>query len=83
MHLSDDEFAALQKWLVTEGLKNWATRISEANAALARVLPFQPALADLMPYSPDAKNREAADRVIAVLRRGPVRDAAVSRRVRR
>lgn len=65
MHLSDDEFVALQKWLVTEGLENWATRISEANEALARVLPFHPALADFMPYSPGAKNREAADRLIA------------------
>lgn len=68
-HLSDDEYAELQKWLVTEGLKNWAVTVARANEALARVLPYQPDLAEVLPYRPDDAHREA-DRVIAVLKRG-------------
>lgn len=72
-YMSDEGFAELQKWIVMEGMKSWATKQAQANAALARVLPYQPDLADLMPFRPDAGNRGTHIAVIECLRAGRAR----------
>ena len=66
-HLSDDEYDALQKWMVTEGLKNWTTKVAVANEALAQVLPYQPDIARWLPFHTDSGVRPAQD-VIAALK---------------
>jgi hypothetical protein len=68
-HLDDREYEELQKWMVTEGLKNWTIKCAAAGEALARVLPYHDELASLLPFQPDTDNRTAAE-TIAVLKRG-------------
>ncbi len=67
-YMADDDFEKLQSWLVMEGMKAWATKVAEANEALARVLPYQPTLAPLLPFSPDATHRGTHTAVISALR---------------
>lgn len=72
-HMSLDDFAQFQSWLVTEGVKAWATKVAQANEALARVLPYEPALAPLLPFRPDASNRGTHTAIIDALRRAQPR----------
>jgi hypothetical protein len=69
--MTDDDYKRFQSWLVTEGMKRWATNIAEANVALARVAPHRPALGELLPYSPDSQHRGTDKPIIAVLRTAP------------
>lgn len=68
-HLTDDEYTDLQKWMVTEGMKNWTLKVAAANEALARVLPYLPELAATLPLHLDADHRSGTD-VIVMLKRG-------------
>jgi hypothetical protein len=47
--MSDRDFEQLQSWLITEGLKNWNTRVTEARLALARVVPYVAEVENLWP----------------------------------
>lgn len=68
VHMTPTDFADFQSWLVTEGMKAWATKVAEANEALARVVPYKPELAPLLPFKPDASNRGTHTAIIEVLR---------------
>lgn len=70
-HMTGADYASFQSWLVTEGMKRWATNVADANVALARVLPYRPALRDLLPYSPDSQHRDTDKPIIAALRAAP------------
>lgn len=70
MHLSDDEYVDVLKWMATEAIKNWVTKVTLANEALARVVPYQPELEAQLPFKPDADNRTQKDEVIRLLREG-------------
>jgi hypothetical protein len=80
-HMSSDDFKAFQSWLVTEGMKTWATNTAQANEALARALPYVPGLAVLMPFKPDASHRGTHEPIVEVLKRAEQRRNRV-RRVR-
>jgi hypothetical protein len=67
-YMTDEDFKELQSWLVMENMKAWATKVAQANEALARVVPFQPGLAALLPFKPDANNRGTHDVIIDALR---------------
>jgi hypothetical protein len=67
-HMTDDDYKHFSSWLVTEGMKSWATKVAQANEALARVLPYVPALADLPPFQPDSRHRGGHAEIIAKLR---------------
>lgn len=69
-YMSDEDFATLQSWVVMEGMKNWATKVSEANEALARVAPYLPGLVAMIPFSPDDSHRGTHEPIIAALRTG-------------
>lgn len=69
-HMTDEDYATFQSWLVTENLKNWANKVREANEALARVLPYQPDIAAVLPFSPGADTRGTHTEVIRLLRQG-------------
>jgi hypothetical protein len=56
-HMSESDFAVFSAWLVGEGLRNWSNRLSDANLAVARVLPYRPQLESYLPFSPDASYR--------------------------
>jgi hypothetical protein len=66
-HLSDSEYAELQKWFVTQGMQNWAVKVIEANEALAAVAPYAPPVASMMPYRTEESHRPSSE-VIALLR---------------
>jgi hypothetical protein len=67
-HMTDQDFAEFQSWLVIDGMKAWATKVARANEALARVLPYKPELERLLPFQPDASHRGAHMAIITVLR---------------
>ena len=67
-YMRDEDFAAFQSWLVLDGMKSWATNVKDANRALARVVPYQPALAPLLPFQPDAAHRGTDQAILSVLR---------------
>jgi hypothetical protein len=68
MHLGDDEYLDVLKWMNTEAIKNWVTKVTQANEALARVVAYEPELERLLPFKPDAGNRTQKDEVIRLLR---------------
>jgi len=70
-HISDFDLEQLQSYMVMEGMKNWATKVSQANDALARVLPYLPQVASVLPFSPDSAHRGTHLPVIGMLRGGP------------
>ena len=70
-HITDADLASLQSWMVLEGNKNWANKLREANDALAKVVPYAPHVADLLPFSPDSQHRGTHLPMIATLRKGP------------
>jgi len=70
-HISDSDLEQLQSYMVMEGMKNWATKVSQANDALARVLPYLPQVAVVLPFSPDSAHRGTHLPVIELLRNGP------------
>jgi hypothetical protein len=72
-HMSDEDYAKLQSWVAMEGMKNWATKVSQANDALAHVLPHQADLAAMLPFSPDDSHRGTHEPIIAALRAGLAR----------
>lgn len=84
-YMSDEDFKQYQSWLVMEGMKAWATKVAQANEALARVLPYRPEIADLLPFSPDATHRGTHTRIISALRKDgpPVPSATVRARAPR
>ncbi len=65
---SDEDYAELKRWLVMESMKSWATKVAEANEAVARVVPYRPELAELLPIAFDITHREDHRKVIAMLR---------------
>lgn len=67
--LSDAEYDDLQKWMVTEGLKNWVARTAAANEAIGRVVPFRPQLQSHLPFRPAVDNTATED-VLVELRKG-------------
>ena len=67
-HMSNEDFKEFQRWLVTEGVKAWATKVAQANEALARVVPYKPDLAALLPFTPDASHRGTHAAIISALR---------------
>lgn len=66
--MTDEDYREFQRWLVTEGLKGWATKVTQANEALARVVPYIPGLETLMPFTPDASHRGTDAEIVAMLR---------------
>lgn len=58
-YLSDSDFEELQRWLVLEGIKSWATRLAEANQAVAKVVPFDTSLSDLVPFGLDVSRADS------------------------
>ena len=70
-HMSDRDHQQVQSWMRVEGLKNWVTKVAQANEALSRVLPYRPDLVMLMPFSPDAGKRGTHEPIIQLLRQGP------------
>jgi hypothetical protein len=68
VHMTAEDFGEFERWLVAEGMKTWATKVAQANQALARVLPYKPGLEPLLPFKPDAGNRGTHEAIIAVLR---------------
>lgn len=72
-HMSDADYASFQSWLVTEGVKNWSIKLSEANLALARVAPYRPEIEQRMPFSPGAERRGTHREFIKILQLGPRR----------
>ena len=66
--MNDHDFNTFQSWLVTEGMKSWATKVAEANEALARVVPYRPQIAALLPFNPDSSHRGTHAPIIAVLK---------------
>lgn len=71
--MSDADYAQLRSWLVSEGIKNWSTKLGEANLALARVVPYRPEVESRMPFSADTTHRGAHRELIRLLRQGPTR----------
>jgi hypothetical protein len=69
-HLTDTDYAELQSWFVTEGLKNWSQRQDQANVAIARVLPYKADLKRFLPFQVDVDHREQAADAIAALKEG-------------
>jgi hypothetical protein len=74
-HMTDEDYRKFQSWLVTEGMKTWATKVAQANEALSRVLPYRPALTALMPYQPDASHRGTHEPIIEILGRAERQNA--------
>ncbi len=66
--MSDDDHARFQAWLITEGLKNWNTRVTDARLALARVMPYVPEVEDLLPFAPDGTHRGTHRKIVELLR---------------
>ena len=48
--LSDPDYIELTKWFVIESLKEWRTNVAEANMALARLAPYNPAVLEHLPF---------------------------------
>ncbi len=69
-YMHPDDFESYQRWLVTEGMKAWATNVAEANRALARVAPYRPEIEALLPFTPDSQHRGTDKAIVAALRAG-------------
>jgi hypothetical protein len=44
MNMSNDDYVQVPRWLVTKGVKAWATKVAQTNEALSRVVPYIPQL---------------------------------------
>lgn len=49
-HLTADESEELNKWFISESLKQWHSKIAEANLALARLAPICPEVKLFLPF---------------------------------
>jgi len=84
LHLTDAEYSDLQKWMVSEGLKNWVGKCADANEAVARVVPYHPELASALPLHLDVDRLGRAVELIAELKRGrDTQQPGINRRHRR
>jgi hypothetical protein len=67
-YMTDVDFQEFNRWLVTEGMKTWATNSVRANEALARVVPYLPELNAHLPFEPDSGHRGTNEAIVSLLR---------------